>query len=248
MGMRRDGVIRTALGCAGLGCCIAQLLFHAPAAGQTSPVGRPMPWREQPDIVVTANAPPVKPDLFGTVALPARISRYADGWFQSRRDASSHPALQRLIAPARALSRDAQVAYVQEAVHAHIRWRSDATEWSAHDYWASASETLDRGAGDMEDRAILKLQALKALGFPGRDLYITMGRDKVGGPITVLLARVGKSFFVLDDTGGKPVPSELRTGFEPAMTFGANRSWLHGRRSARAGAAAAATTSVAVVK
>ena len=50
----------------------------------------------------------------------------------------------------------------------------------------------------------LKMQALRALGVPQRDLYLTMGRDKVGGPITVLIVRSAKRLFVLDDLGGAP--------------------------------------------
>ena len=62
----------------------------------------------------------------------------------------------------------------------------------------------------MEDRAILKMQALRALGVPQRDLYLTMGRDKVGGPITVLIVRSGTRLYVLDDLGGAPIPGKDR--------------------------------------
>jgi predicted transglutaminase-like cysteine proteinase len=180
--------------------------------------------------VVTAVAAPAAPNLFGTVALPARVSRYSDGWYRSRIDVSSHPAMRRLVAPALSLPKEQQLFFVQQAVTRQIRWISDATEWGRHDYWASAAQTLDHGAGDMEDRAIVKLQALRTLGFPGRDLYLTMGRDKVGGPVTLLVARLGSDFWVLDDLGGKPVRADLREGFEPFLTFGANATWIHGRR------------------
>ena len=183
-------------------------------------------------ITVTGKLQPVAPNVFGTIALPATISRYSDGWFRSRVDASRHPAMLRLIAPATGLSRDQQVAYIQSAVTQRIRWMSDATEWGAHDYWASAAQTLEHGAGDMEDRAIVKLQALKALGVPSRDLYLTMGRDKVGGQITVLVVRLGQRFLVLDDTGGAPFSAEHRPEFQPMLTLGANRSWIHGKRVA----------------
>ena len=103
-----------------------------------------------------------------------------------------------------------------------VRWISDATEWGQHDYWASAAETLQHGAGDMEDRAIVKMQALRSLGFPPRDLYLTMGRDKVGGPITVLLVRLGNRFYIIDDLGGAPVADDVRQGFEPMVTLGHN--------------------------
>ena len=113
-----------------------------------------------------------------------------------------------LIAPA--LQADARTAdfYIQGAVYQRIRWMSDATEWGQHDYWASAAETLEHGAGDMEDRAIVKMQALRALGFSTRDLYLTMGRDKVGGPITVLIVRLGGRYYVLDDDGGAPFTTD----------------------------------------
>ena len=217
--MLEHGIWRPLLGATGLGLCLATLTFHAPAAANGN---------SGPPITVTARS--TAPNLFGTVALPANLSRYADGWYRSRIDATRHPAMQRLIAPARGLSRDRQIAYVQAAVNRQIRWRSDATEWGRHDYWASASQTLDRGVGDMEDRAIVKLQALKALGFASRDLYLTMGRDKVGGQIVILIARLGSRHFVLDDTGGTPFTTDRRPEFEPMMTFGANASWIHGRR------------------
>lgn len=180
--------------------------------------------------MVTGNARPVTPELFGTVALPVKAERFYEGWERARRDASAIPSMQRLVAPARGLTRDRQIAYVQAAVHGSVRWMSDATEYGRHDYWASAEETLRHGAGDMEDRAILKMQALRTLGVPQRDLYMTMGRDKVGGLITVLIVRSGKRLYVLDDLGGAPIAAEHRQGFEPMLTLGYGGSWIHGHR------------------
>jgi predicted transglutaminase-like cysteine proteinase len=222
MGSTPAGISRRAARVAATGLAIALFGVATPAAAQTEAAAS--------TITVTGFNRPSVPNLFGTVAVPARVSRYADGWFRSRQDASSHPAMQRLIAPARGLPKEAQLAYVQRAVTQQIHWVSDATEWGKHDYWATAAQTLDHGAGDMEDRAIVKLQALKSLGFPGRDLYLTMGRDKVGGQLTVLVVRMADRFYVLDDLGGRPVAAEYRQGFEPFLTFGANTTWLHGRR------------------
>ena len=237
--MRHLRFIRAVLGSAGLAACIALLSGQARAQGVSGIYQR---W-SQP-IVVTGQGRPVTPDLFGTVALPVRADRYAAGWRRAALDASFLPSMQRLVAPARGLAREQQLAYVQVAVTRNVRWISDATEWGREDYWASAAETLQHGAGDMEDRAIVKMQALRTLGFPTRDLYLTMGRDKVGGPITVLLARANNRFYVLDDLGGAPIAADRRQGFEPMITLGQNASWIHGRRVAgrvagisRAGAA-----------
>ncbi len=222
--MRHLRLLRALLGGAGLAGCIGLLAGQARA--------EVIQFVPRAPIIVTGQRP-VTPDLFGTVALPVRAERYAAGWRRAALDASFLPSMQRLVAPARGLSREQQVGYVQAAVTRNIRWISDATEWGLHDYWASAAETLQHGAGDMEDRAIVKMQALRTLGIPTRDLYLTMGRDKVGGPITVLLVRLGRSFYVLDDLGGSPILADRRHGFEPMLTLGHNASWIHGHRVAR---------------
>lgn len=223
--MRQSGNVRALLGCAGLTSCIAALASHAPAIARE----RAAPSQAQP-----------APELFGTTAIPIRAQRFAAEWARARKDASWHPALQKLVAPVRHLDRQAQVDFVQQAVNQRIRWRSDATEWGVHDYWASAVQTLERGVGDMEDRAIVKMQALKLLGFPARDLYLTLGRDKVGGPMAVLIVRTGRRLYVLDDLGGRPVPAERREGFTPQLSFGNEAIWAHATRIAGSGPATAA--------
>ena len=235
--MQHVRLIRAVLGSAGLAGCIALL------AGQARAQVNDIYARWDRPTVVTGRVAPVTPDLFGTVALPVRADRYAAGWKRAGLDASFLPSMQRLVAPARGLTREQQLAYVQTAVTRNVRWISDATQWGLHDYWASAAETLQHGAGDMEDRAIVKMQALRTLGFPSRDLYLTVGRDKVGGPITVLLARLGNRYYVLDDLGGAPTAADRREGFEPMITLGQNASWIHGRRVAGTGRAASANES-----
>ena len=239
--MRHPLLVRALLGSAGLAGCLALLSGVARAADSTD-------LSQQP-IIISRVVRPLAPALFGTVTLPIRPSRYLNDWERARRDASGVPQMQALIAPARGLTPDQQVYYVQTAVHRAIRWRSDATEWGLHDYWASAKETLEHGVGDMEDRAIVKMQALRALGFSTRDLYLTMGTDKVGGPITVLIVRLGGRFYVLDDTGETPYATDRRPEFTPSLTFGYGGSWIHGYpvatrtqqfRTAAAGVAAAA--------
>jgi predicted transglutaminase-like cysteine proteinase len=184
------------------------------------------------------------PNMLGTIAMPIRADRFSASAKHAFADASGSALMQRLIAPARKLNRLQQMSYVQSRVTTNIRWVSDATEWGKHDYWATASETLARGAGDMEDRAIVKLQALKALGFNPSDLYLTLARDRVGGPIAVLMTRLNGRFFVLDDTGGTPFPVDQRKfEFQPVMSFGWAGTWVHARRTPpRLTAAAAKTT------
>ncbi len=218
--MRHALLTRVLLGGAGLAGCIALLSGGAHAADNADFGQRP--------IIVSATVRPLAPSLFGTLTLPIRPARYLDDWERARRDASNVPAMQALVAPARGLSAQQEINYIQAAVARQIRWRSDATEWGYHDYWASAAETLQHGYGDEEDRAIVKMQALRTLGFPTRDLYLTMGTDKVGGPIIVLIARLDGRYYVLDDTGGTPYTTDRRPEFTPSLTFGYGGFWIHG--------------------
>lgn len=169
-----------------------------------------------------------EPAMLGTAAVPIRAERFVLELARARQDSRSHPAIQRLIAPARGLAAIDKLDFVQKAVNRRVRWMSDATLWGRHDYWATAAETLDKGAGDMEDRAIVKMQALRALGFAPGDLFLTLARDRVGGPMTVLTARINGRYYVLDDSGSTPFDSERRRiEFSPLMSFGLTGAWMH---------------------
>ena len=220
--MQHPLLVRALLGSAGLAACIGLLSGVAKAAEGAASV------RVQPAIATAGSLRAVPPNVFGTLTVPIKSNRYADDWERARRDDSRDPRMQALIAPAVRMSPEQQIYFIQAAVYKRVHWMSDATEWGRHDYWASAAETLQHGAGDMEDRAIVKMQALHALGFPTRDLYLTMGRDQVGGPVTVLIVRLGARYFVLDDNPGAPYTTDRRPEFKPQLTFGYGGSWIHG--------------------
>jgi len=205
--------------------CASTQALAADRVRLPSTVGFPSPVSP---IRVMTTAP--APSILGMTAQPIRAARFSASAKQAFTDASASPLLQQLIAPARRLNRFQQMAYVQSRVTSNIRWVSDATEWGQHDYWATAAQTLAHGAGDEEDRAIVKLQALKALGFSSSDLFLTLARDRVGGPITVLMTRLYGHYWVLDDTGGAPFQVEGRKfEFQPVLSFGVNGSWVYAR-------------------
>lgn len=181
----------------------------------------------EPPIYVSASQ---GPNMLGTATIPIRAARFSQSWANAMQDATHNPVLLQMVAPARSMPPLQQVAYVQSRVHNAIHWMSDATQWGQHDYWASANQTLQTGAGDMEDRAIVKLQALRALGFGSNDLWLTLARDAVGGPVTVLTVRVGGRYFILDDTGGAPFLADTRRReFQPVLSFGWSGTWVHTR-------------------
>lgn len=233
---RNDICIRSKF--VGIAVSTAMRVAIVAALGQLCFVSSPALADTPQQIVVSGTS---APNLFGTATLPVGNSRYSMDWNRAQLMAFNHPRMLNLVAPARSLTPSQQVAYVQTAVHREIVWRSDATEWGRQDYWASASETLDRGAGDMEDRAILKMQALRALGFGASDLVLMMGRDKVAGPMTVLMVRLDqRNYVMLEDLGGAPIAMDRRNGFEPILSFSGSNSWVHGRRVAQVGSLARA--------
>jgi predicted transglutaminase-like cysteine proteinase len=181
-------------------------------------------------VTITARS---KPDLFGTVALPVSGGRWADK-FNKVAAASRVPAvLAEFIAPARYLPRWEQMRFVQAGVDRRIGWRSDGTQYGVRTYWADAQETLGCGFGDDNDRAILKYQALRALGVPSSDLFLMIGRDAVrGGDYTLLAVRSGGRTFLLEERGSEPVAIESRAGFNPQISFSGTQAWIHGRRMA----------------
>ena len=171
---------------------------------------------------------PAAPAMLDTSTVPIRAERFAIELGRARQDGRSLPAIQKLVAPARHLRPAEKLAFVQTIVTRQVKWMSDTTLWGRHDYWATAAETLGKGAGDMEDRAIVKMQALRALGFGPNDLFLTMARDRVGGPMTVLTARIDGRYYILDDSGAAPFDSEKRRReFSPVMSFGLAGAWMH---------------------
>ena len=183
------------------------------------------------DIVVTGRRiVPDSPDVLGTAAIDAGVTIYD---VRFRRVAAADPSDPRLtiIADAlRGLPPVEQLAKVKLLVARLVRSAPDLETMHVSDYWSNASDTLDRGAGDDEDIAIVEMQALKAAGFKSRDLYISIGRQKPVGAHIVLLARTPAGFMVLDDRVGRPMLAQSNRQFTPVLTIGEGKSWIHGRR------------------
>lgn len=166
------------------------------------------------------------PDAFGSVALPLEPNRFTQRW---RRAAAGGgpPRLIELISPARRMDRSGQARFVNAALNRQIAFRPDDG-----DRWSTASETMSRAAGDCEDYAIAKMQALRTLGVPDHDLFLTIGQDlAVRQAHAVLLVRVGGRFWVLDNRYDRLIPDDQYRDFMPTLSLRADgQSWLHGFR------------------
>lgn len=201
-------------------------LLAAPAvADPLAPVDDPQ------RIIVTGKLlSPEKPDVFGTVALDAGVTAYGARWRRVSAADERDPRLAAIMAGVTDLHPLAKLGFVQREVRKRIEWKRDLDGYRVSDYWAQAGETLDRGYGDSEDIAVLKMQLLKASGFQPRDFYLTIGRDAARGADTRLIVRVDGRFYALDDRLDRPQTADEHARFVPVITLGKNRAWLHGRR------------------
>ena len=174
--------------------------------------------------------PPVSPDVFGTAAVAA--THIDPRWQRVAETGTDNPAFARIVDNFAGLDRYGQASRVQTAVNRAVVYRADADLWGTEDHWATADETFARGAGDCEDIAVAKMQALRRLGFEDRDLYLSVGRDAAGQEHAVLLVRIDAHFWVLDDRAERMIEADAFRGFTPVLTFGAGTSWVHGHRRA----------------
>lgn len=194
-------------------------------------------YDSNPTLVVTARrAVPLNPDVLGTAAVNSGVTLYDARFRRVAAADRNHSGVRAIAAELTGLPPVAQLSRVKSAVARRVRYAPDLETLRVSDYWSSAGDTLDRGAGDDEDIAIVAMQALKAAGFDPADLYISIGRDRRGAH-AVLLARTADGFYLLDNAEPAIIPaSDGGSGarFVPTMTIGSGRSWIHGYRTARA--------------
>jgi predicted transglutaminase-like cysteine proteinase len=119
-------------------------------------------------------------------------------------------------------------AVVQAGIARRVRYRADVP---GDDHWATPLATLERGAGDCEDIAILKYALLRASGVADADLNLMVLVTADGGGHVALLVG-GPRPLVLDNRFRHPLPPAalasdrlvallLPRGFVPAGGGGA---------------------------
>src|SRR4030095_6943812 len=108
----------------------------------------------------------------------------------------SDPSLTRLIAAAQGLGTYQKAAFINAVVNRGVRNHS-SPKCTDDGYWASARESLARGIGDCVDIAIAKMEALRQLGMPERDLFLVTGRRFGNNLEAALLVRAGQEFYLL---------------------------------------------------
>ncbi len=207
----------------------ADIALAETIVGRDSPAGR---YNRLRDLNVRPQSAiaPASPDVFGTVAVSAGVTFYDARFRRVANTDRAHPLVVQLAETLRGLTPEQQLAAVQGEVRSRVKWAHDLDTMKVSDLWANAGETLERGAGDSEDIAVVEMQVLKAAGWSQRDLYMSIGRDKRVGAHIVLLARAPSGFYILDDKASRPMTTREHARFTPVLTLGEGKSWVHGRR------------------
>lgn len=120
---------------------------------------------------------------------------------------------------------------VNRAVNRVLRYQEDSVNYGKLDYWATPEEIIDRGRGDCEDYAILKMAALKAGGVPMDDMSVVVLKDaRRNVHHAVLAVRTRGAYTILDNLNdGVKADGAIHT-YGPLYSLAADGMWIHGYR------------------
>ena len=120
------------------------------------------------------------------------------------------------------------VAEINKWINQNIQYVSDVILHGKEDYWASPEETLERGAGDCEDIAILKFFTLKKAGCDMKNvrlayvLYCPVDGEPWTPHVVVFFKKV-----VLDNFMDEVYLRREREDLIPVFTFDENGVYVH---------------------
>jgi len=191
--------------------------------------------------------PPVRGEVLGSVTLTissapltqrwrTAVAERADSYFGSSCNAerlvcASKLRGQLLNAVAIAQRQDEQEAVrsINSAVNARLKYRTDLDTYGVPDYWATASEILQRGTGDCKGYAILKMWMLLAAGFDPSQIRLQLVKiPATGQDHAILVVNTTAGQLVLDN-----IKIDVRNDYDvkdylPLLSFVEQSTQIHG--------------------
>ena len=202
------------------------------------------------DEMKTGTAPS---SFFGSVAIPFSPIGSSDDWNRVRSAApvsvstscetlactSRLNSVRKAVAGKGEESFFAKLSTVNALINRSITYAPDRNVYGVLDHWASGSETMQVGAGDCEDFAILKMSLLREMGVPTRSMSLVVLRDTERGLYHAVLAvSTNKGHFILDNVRNEVYRDVAAAHYMPLYSFSDDRSWIHGKPSGELVAAA----------
>jgi predicted transglutaminase-like cysteine proteinase len=114
----------------------------------------------------------------------------------------------------------ARLGEVNRAVNLSIRATSDRSQYGVDDFWSAPLATIEKGAGDCEDYAILKYLALREAGISPDDLRLLIVSYPRRRTIHAILAvRLDGEWLLLDNLTMVMVNSLEATQYQPLIAL-----------------------------
>jgi predicted transglutaminase-like cysteine proteinase len=118
---------------------------------------------------------------------------------------------------------------VNAEVNSRIAYASDTTLHGVPELWSRAVETIEKGAGDCEDYAILKMWLLARLGVDLDDMsVVVVSSDRLSTQHAVLALRIDDTIVILDNLLPAATPAREIAHYVPVFSVNATGLWLHG--------------------
>lgn len=119
--------------------------------------------------------------------------------------------------------------YVNHFVNTRIKYREDKAMHGRMDKWSLPHQTLERGMGDCEDYAILKMGLLANLGVPKKAMSVIVLEDTRRGLYHAVLAvRTNAGVFILDNASRKVKKDTQISNYRPLYSIGVNKNYIFG--------------------
>ena len=123
------------------------------------------------------------------------------------------------------------VSAVNAGVNRLIRYRPDRATYGQLDFWANPSTTLNRGAGDCEDYAILKMAVLADAGIPRSAMSIVVVKDQRRDVYhAVLSVRTTQGNFILDNVRQEVLADTELPDYMPLYSVSNGHGQIYGQR------------------
>ena len=110
-----------------------------------------------------------------------------------------------------------------------LTYKDDIKLWGKKDYWATPEEFIGRNSGDCEDFVIAKYFALRSLGVPDKQLYLTYVkavRENIAHMVLSYFETPKSIPLILDNYNPQILPASKRRDLLPVYSFNAKSLFL----------------------
>lgn len=141
--------------------------------------------------------------------------------------------LRKTVAEARAMPPARRIAAANRVVNSVLSYREEDPLAADSDYWQTFMETIDRGAGDCEDYAIMKYHVLRAMGVrPEAMTLLVLKNASTGQYHAVLAVSLDGRNLILDSLTDRILEDDVAGDYRVLFSFNGDDMRIHGTRVA----------------